>query len=122
MSDAGFRFIINEDAWDELFRSEHGPVGELVAELSERGAVAARSLVHVRPGTPRSTVWTHRSTAFPVGYTKASIHSHGVHRGADWLYGGVNAEGEPTVFLEHPASQMYKKYPFLTTALDLLEI
>jgi hypothetical protein len=38
------------------------------------------------------------------------------------LYGGVNAEADPTIFLEKPAEQMDRKYPFLTTGLDSLEV
>ena len=113
-------FVLDESAFEELFRTEDSPVGKLVEELSERAALIARGVVHVRPGTPRSTVWTPRSTAWPRGYTKASIHVHGPVRGRDWIYGGVNAAGNPGFFLEHPAEQMYQPYPFLTTGLDSL--
>lgn len=112
---------IPEEAVYELLNDPEGLVGELVAELSERAAVVARAAVHVRPGTPRSTVWSNRSTARPPGFTRASISPH-IAIGAFGLYGGVNASADPAIFLEYPASQMYDKYPFLTTALDSLEL
>jgi hypothetical protein len=46
---------------------------------------------------------------------------HGPVRGTYTLYGGVNAAGNPGIFLEAPAEQMTRKYPFLTTAMDSLE-
>jgi hypothetical protein len=39
-----------------------------------------------------------------------------------YLYGGVRAAENATVFLEDPAKQMKEKYPFLTTGLDSLEL
>jgi hypothetical protein len=115
----------NYPAVDELLNSLDGPVGRLIAELSGRAASIARRRVHVRPGTPGSTVWNEAtSTAWPPGYTRASIRTH-LARGARTgkLYGGVNASGSPTFFLEYPprgAEQMTDRYPFLTTALDEL--
>lgn len=123
-------FHLDDKAWDEEFNSIGGPVGRLIAELSEQAAITARRVVHVLPGTPRSGYWTARSSAVrPAGYTKSSIHTHGPVRGSRTgkLYGGVNAAADPGIFLEHPAEQMIphsggRGYPFLTVGLAELEL
>jgi len=101
----------------DMLNSADGPVGQLVTELSAQAAAVATGAVHVRPGTPRSTVWSSRSTALPPGYTKARIRPHmGWGKATGNIYGGVNAPAAPSIFLEDPAEQMYDTYPFLTTA------
>jgi hypothetical protein len=116
------------DAGDvhELLNDPAGPVGRLIAELDERAAIVARGAVHVFPGTRRSTIWNPATStaryAMPPGFTKASIRTHGPVTGSrGGMYGGVNVAAFPAVFLEHPSSQMYDRYPFMTTALDSLE-
>lgn len=112
-----------EIVWDEaaladLLNSPDGPVGELIAELSARAAVVARATVPVR----RSRAGRN-STARPPGFTKAGITVHGPVTGSrGGLYGGVNAPADPSIFLETPADQMNRKYPFLTAGLDSLEL
>lgn len=113
----------DEAALDDLLNSLTGPVGQFIAELSLRASVVAASVVHVLPGTSRSGYWNEKSTAVrPPGTTKASIRPH-LARGSrtGHLYGGVNALAAPSIFLEHPARQMYETYPFLTTGLWSLE-
>lgn len=110
-------------ALDDLLYSPDGPVGRLIAELSEQVATVARSVVHVRTLDPldRRRRAGHGSSAAPVGWTKAGIRVHGPVRGTrGGMYGGVNAPADPAIFLEYPASQMEEKYPFLTTGLDSL--
>lgn len=104
----------------EMLTDPAGPVGQLIAELSAETAQVARSMVRVRqvPGTRRTRAG-HGSSARSPGFTKGLIAVHGPVRGSrGGLYGGVNAPGNPSIFLEYPASQMTRKYPFLTTALD----
>jgi hypothetical protein len=106
----------------DMLNSADGPVGQLIIELSAQAAAVATTAVHVRPGTPRSTVWGPRSTALPPGYTKARIRPHlawGAQTGR--IYGGVNAPYPISTWLETPAEQMYREYPFLTTGLWSLE-
>ena len=117
---------INAGDVHELLNDPAGPVGLLIAELDERAATVARGAVHVFPGTPRSTIWNPATStaryAMPPGFTKASIRTHGPVIGSrGGMYGGVNVEAFPAVFLEHPSSQYYDKYPFMTTGLDSLE-
>lgn len=104
---------LDDAAITDLLTNPRGPVGELLAELSERAAAVARATVRVRSGRGGST-------AYPPGYTLESIHPV-LARGSYGLYGGVNAAEDPTVFLEDPAEQMHGKYPFLTTGLWSLE-
>jgi hypothetical protein len=99
-------------AFEELLDSPEGPVGQLLIELSDQVAAAARDAVRVRE-TP---TWSRRSNAREPGFTRATIRSH-LGRGAYGLYGGVNAAADPSIFLEQPASQMHRRYPFLTTGL-----
>jgi hypothetical protein len=116
------RFRLNQAELEELLNSPAGPVGKLLAELADKGAVIARGAVRVRsvPGTRRTRAGR-GSSARPPGFTKASIHSHGPVRGQLGLYASVNAQADPAVFLETPAQQLTRSYPFLTTALDALE-
>lgn len=118
-----FLFRLRPGAAEELLNDPAGPVGQLVADLSEQAAQIARASVQVRrvPGTRRTRAGRH-STARPPGYTRASIVVHGPVVGSlGGLYGGVNAAGNPGIFLEYPAEQMTRKYPFLTTALDAIQ-
>jgi hypothetical protein len=112
-------------AINDMLNDPDGPVGELVAELSERGAVVAKATAPVRDTISRNRrrrAGLH-STAQPPGFTKGSIHVHGPVRGSrGGMYGGVNAAASATVFLEAPAQQMSHRYPFMTTGLDSLEI
>jgi hypothetical protein len=112
----------DDAAIDDLLNSEFGPVGQLIAELSSRAALVATAVVHVRPGTPASATTGRTSNARPPGFTKARIRPH-LARGTvtGHLYGGVNAPADPTIFLELPASQMSREFPFLTTGLFSLE-
>jgi hypothetical protein len=119
-----FRFTLNRPSVDMLLNDPAGPVGQLIAELSERVATVARDTVPVRnPAAKNRRRRAGRgSSAQPPGWTKASIKVHGPVRGHSNLYGGVNAAGNPGIFLEYPARQMNRKYPFLTTGIDSLTL
>jgi hypothetical protein len=117
---------IDAAAVDDLVTDPDGIVGDLIFELSARAAIVARGAAHVYPGTPKSTIWNPLTStarfAMPPGHTRGSIHTHGPYRGTrGGMYGGVNVNVFPTVFLEFPAWQMYDRYPFMTTGLESLE-
>lgn len=103
----------------DLLNSIDGPVGQLIIELSAQAAAVARSVVRVRsvPGTRRTRAGRN-STARPPGFLKGDIRTHLARGSLGGLYGGVNSAADPSIFLEYPASQLTRKYPFLTTALD----
>jgi hypothetical protein len=113
---------------DDLLHDPDGPVGRLIDELSLKAAGTARFAVHVYPGTRKSTIWNPRtSTAIlPPGFTLETIRTHWAQRGSrGGMYGGVDAVGLPTVFLEHRphgSVEMDERYPFLTTGLDELQL
>lgn len=110
-------FYMDEAAVYELLNSRDGPVGWLMEELSAQVVAVARARVRVR-----KAVWdipVSRNTAFPPGYTLASIRSN-VHYYQGLIYGGAAAVEDPTVYLENPAEQMEAEYPFITTGLDSL--
>jgi hypothetical protein len=118
-------FHVDAAGVHELVTDPDGPVGLLILELSERAAMVARSTVHTLPGTPRSGIWSLRSTAvWPSGTTRSSIDVHLPQIGSrGGMYGGVDTIYFPAVFLEFPpkgAVQMYDRYPFMTTGLDSL--
>jgi hypothetical protein len=123
------RVDINDAALYDLLNSPDGPVGLLLAELSERVAFTARRIVHVRPGTPSSATTGRTSNARPPGFTRARIRPHlGWGATTGKIFGGANSVADPTIFLEKPAIQILLKpdgehrFPFLTTALDELTL
>jgi hypothetical protein len=121
---AEFEVHLNDAAIYDLLNGADGPVAQLLDELSERAAAVARARVPVRVpdfGIRRRRHFRGLSTAFPPGYTLVSIHSN-VHWYNGLIYGGIASVEEPTIFLEYPAEQMHRKYPFMSTAFDSLEI
>ena len=120
---AEFEIHLNDAAIYDMLNGADGPVAKLLDEISERAAAVARATVPVRrPHVGSSRRARHGlSTSFPPGYTLVSIHAN-VHWYQGLIYGGVAAVEEPTIFLEYPAEQMHRKYPFLSTAFDSLEI
>jgi hypothetical protein len=113
----------HDEAFDDLLNSWDGPVGEYIAELSDRLALVARAVVHVRvdargmPGRAGP-----RSTAHVPGFTKADIRTHrGISQVTGHIYGGANVAMDPGIYLEWPARQMHDRYPFMTTGLEALE-
>ena len=113
----------NEDVFEEILNAPGGLVANFIWELSLEAAAVAIATVHVLPGTPRSGYWTPKSTAIrPSGYTRARIRPHlawGARTGK--VYGGVNSPYAPSTWLETPAEQYKREYPFLTTGLWSLE-
>lgn len=112
----------NEDAFEEILNAPGGLVANFIWELSLEAAGVATAVVHVRPGTPASATTGPRSNAYSPGYTKARIRPHlawGSRTGK--VYGGVNAPYTPSTWLETPAEQYHREYPFLTTGLWSLE-
>ena len=119
-------FHVDAAAVDDLLHDPFGPVGDLINDLSEQAATVARGVVHQLPGTTRSGFWGPESTAIrPSGTTRDSIRVHRAQRGSrGGMYGGVDALGLPTIFLEpvlvRKSKQMFDRYPFMTTGLESL--
>lgn len=119
-----FNVSLNDVAIYDMLNSFDGPVAAMLDEISEKAAAVARATVPVRHPHFGPTRRRHRggiSTSFIPGYTLVSIHSN-VHWYNGLIYGGIAAAEEPTIFLEDPAEQMHRKYPFMSTAFDSLEI
>ena len=109
-----FTVHLDDAAIYSLLNDIDGPVGVFLEELSEQAATVARTNVPIRKTRP----WKSQlSTAFPPGYTLESIHTN-VHYYKGMIYGGIASAELPTIFLEYPASQMHRKYPFMSTAFD----
>lgn len=107
---------IDEAAVFALVNDEDGPVGQFITELAGQAALVARAVVPVRT----EPTWSDRSNARPPGFTKAAIRvARGHVNGHFWA--SANAPADPALFLEDPAEQLHRKYPFLTTGLWSLE-
>jgi hypothetical protein len=123
--------MVQASTWDDTaFEEMLNAPGELVAnfiyELSLEATAVAVAVVHVRPGTPASAttgLYARKpSNARPPAYTKLRTRPHlawGTRTGR--VYGGVNAPYNPATWLETPAEQYHRAYPFLTTGLWSLE-
>jgi len=109
---------LDDAAVFEMMNSLDGPVGRYLLDLSEQAAEVARTVVPVRKRTRRSP----KSTSRPSGFTKRSIRTDMYWDDQGLIYGGVAADFAMTIFLETPAKQMHRAYPFLSTALESLDI
>jgi hypothetical protein len=109
----------------DLLNSPDGPVGLVIEELSVKAADIAKINANIQK--PWNWSWSfHKSTSSmprSVGYLKSRTRAHfPAFNGLGLLYGGVNAPYAPTLFLERPARQQHDRYPFMSTALDMVEL
>ncbi len=107
-------------AIEEMLNAPDGPVGLVIEELSDKAAVIARALAPVM----KRAKWSPLYQYGPPGETKASVRSSFPRFSALGIYGGVNVNFGPTMYLEYPASQ-YKgdmRYAFMSQARDLIEL
>jgi hypothetical protein len=100
----------------------HDIDGDMGAFLAEAATVIAGVAISKAPVMkPWNMGYGRRPSstqALPPGSTKASIRPHGPAYDSDGnLFSGANANANATIFLEKPAKQMKKQYPFLTTGL-----
>lgn len=99
-----------------LLSDADGPVGRYMYEISKKMEAIAKRAAPVMKGR---NYWTARSNAVrPPGTTRASVHSVWGYDDVGQPFAGINALANPSIFLEKPAEQMHRKYPFLTLALD----
>ena len=111
-------FQMDDSAVFEMLNSADGPVGRMLSQLTDQIVTVARAKVRVRiPGSDRTGI---TSDARAPGTTLASIHTRLGWRGDGTIYGSGNADADPAIFLEKPAEQDKREYPFLTTGLDSL--
>lgn len=121
---ADYEVHLDNAAIYDLLNGADGPVAKMLDAMSERAAAVARANAPVRrldADRPRRRSRGGLSTSFPPGYTLVSIHAN-VHWYNGLIYGGIAAVEEPTIFLEYPAEQMERKYPFMSTAFDSMEL
>lgn len=107
---------LSDLAIESLLADADGPVGRYMYEISQKMAIIAKRAAPVMKG---KNYWTSRSNAIrPPGTTRASVHNVFGYDDVGQPFAGVNALANPSIFLEKPAVQMHRKYPFLTLALD----
>lgn len=114
--------VLDPVALEELLNSPTGPVGEVIAELSEKATEVASALA---PVMKQRNYW-HWGSYFnparqygPPGATRQSVRWSGFRYNAlGQMYSGVNVNYGPTLFLERPARQIHStEYMFMTDAL-----
>lgn len=114
-------------AIDELLNSPDGPVGLVIAELSDKAAAIAKEAAPVMKVPKNLSRWGKmfdpRYQYGPLGMTKAGVHAHfPAFNKLGGIYGGVNAPYGPTLFLERPAIQVRVLEMFMTRALYTVEL
>lgn len=118
---------LDPEALEDLLNSPDGPVGLVIAELSEKAAGIARTAAPVMNQRNYSR-WGHLFDPLyqygPPGATKASVRASGFRfNKLGELYSGVNVNYGPTLFLQRPARQIHSaQYMFMTTALNGIEL
>lgn len=120
--------FIDPVAVNDLTNTPDGPTGLLIQEVDAKAAMIARAAAPVMKPENRSR-WGKRFDPRyqygPAGKMKASVHATEPLRfnGAGQMYGGVNTDFAPTVFLEHPAEQIHSdQYMYMSHTLDALEL
>jgi hypothetical protein len=112
-------------ALEDLLNSPDGPVGGVIAALSMEATDIAKAAAPLQK--PSSHSWSFaKSTSYmpwSTTYLKVNVRWSGFRfNGFGQMYSGVNAPYGPTLFLERPADQLHRKYPFLSTALYTVEL
>ena len=113
----------DDAAIEDLLHSLDGPVGRFLTEKADEMTQVARVAAPVQK--PQNFSWgKHSSSYLPrsFGYLKGSVHAKVGYTQSGGLYGGVNSAYGPTLFLERPARQLHRLYPFLSTALYSVSI
>lgn len=86
------------------------------AETMEKVALAAAPVQK-----PQNFSWSPRKSDSympdSMGFLQGKIRFHMGYTTKGTLFAGVNAPYGPTLFLEKPAKQLHRAYPFLSTAL-----
>ena len=119
--------VLDPAALDELLNSPAGPVGVVIAELSEKAAEVARGVAPVmkkRNYSRWGKAFDERYQYGPPGETKKSVRWSGFRFNAlGQMYSGVNVNYGPTLFLERPARQIHStEYMFMTDALNAVSL
>jgi hypothetical protein len=112
--------VVNWDETDleDVLNSPDGLVGKYLEEKSEAMYQVALGAAPVQK--PANFSWGKRSDSYmpdSMGFLKSNIRPHVGYTTKGTLFAGVNAPYGPTLFLEKPARQLHRAYPFLSLAL-----
>jgi hypothetical protein len=112
---------IDEAAMEDMLTSPDGLVGRYIQGLGIQAAAIAAAMAPTK--SPKNESWhPAKSSSYPSipwpGLTlKASVRpAFGYTKGGQ-MYGGVNVNYGPTLFLTRPAKQIHHTYTFMTDAL-----
>jgi hypothetical protein len=112
---------IDEAAMDDMLHSPDGLVGRYIQGLGIQAAAIAAAAAPAKQA--RNESWhPDKSTSYPSipwpGLTlRASIRPAFGYTKSGAMYGGVNVNYGPTLFLTRPARQIHHTYTFMTDAL-----
>ncbi|HEY1705583.1 MAG TPA: hypothetical protein VGG75_38345 [Trebonia sp.] len=123
-------------AMDWLLNDPAGPVGVLIADMSEKAAAIARTAAPVMVTGSRwpPSNFSHWGKAFNPrfqygdtgpGDTRASVRWSGfLYNGLGQMYSGVNVNYGPTLYLQQGGGRHGHaiRHPFMTTALDTVQL
>jgi hypothetical protein len=112
-------------ALDELLNSPAGPVGQVIEELSVQATGIAEAAAPFQKPENHSWSFTKSTSYTPWStiYLKVNTRPSGfLYNARGQIFSGVNAPYGPTLFLERPARQLHRKYPFLSTAVDTVQL
>jgi hypothetical protein len=115
------RVDIDEAAMDDMLHSPDGLVGKYIAGLGIQAAAIARAMaprkeLHNMSWSPAKST-SYPSIEFPGLTLEASIKPAFGYNKTGNMYGGVNVNYGPTLFLTKPAKQVHHEYAFMTEAL-----
>lgn len=112
---------LDEAAMDDMLHSPDGLVGVYIHGLGVQAAAIAAAMAPTK--SARNESWSPaKSTSYPsVEYPglllKASVKPAFGYTKSGNMYGGVNVNYGPTLFLTKPAKQIHHEYTFMTDAL-----
>jgi hypothetical protein len=112
---------IDEAAMDDMLHSPDGLVGRYILGLGVQAAAIAKAMAPTK--SPRNESWhpakstSYPSIEFPGLTLSASIRPAFGYSSNGAMYGGVNVNYGPTLFLTRPARQIHHVYTFMTDAL-----
>jgi hypothetical protein len=115
------RVDIDEAELDDMLHSPDGLVGHYIQGLGIQAAAIARAMAprkdlkNMSWSPAKST--SYPSIEFPGLTLVSSINAAFGYNKAGNMYGGVNVNYGPTLFLTKPAKQIHHEYAFMTEAL-----
>lgn len=108
-----------EDELEDVLNGPDDLVGTYLRGKSDDMYKIAEAAAPIQK--PQNFSWSPRKSDSympdSMGFLQGKIRPHMGYTNKGTLFAGVNAPYGPTLFLEKPARQLHRAYPFLSTAL-----